>query len=116
MQFIRNHTQCDQSHVGRRKQMGLPVPLTRRISDLSLDAIAIAQDVSDPYQRETLIDLLRQITSATDRLDAARLISRGLEDVGDLSAWQKRRLRSLAEHAGHLEELEHRPLPMGRDR
>lgn len=95
--------------------MPLPKPLTTHISDLAMDALAIARNLQCPVRRESLTDLLRRINGNADRLHQARLVARGLEDTGELSDWQLRRLAEM-EKLGRLEDVERRPLPTGTER
>jgi hypothetical protein len=104
--------------------MSPPVPILVQIQHRAMDAIALAQDIPDAELRAEIITQLRAITGHADLLHNARLIARGLEDRGELSAWQKRKIREVsgldidarrrAAHASRVQELEHRPLPMGK--
>lgn len=93
--------------------MGTPTPLTRRISDLALDALAVAHEIQCPVRRETVTDALRRISGQADRLHQARLVARGLEDTGHVSEWQQRKLAEM-ERAGCLEDAERRPTAITR--
>jgi hypothetical protein len=103
--------------------MSPPVPILVQIQHRAMDAIALAQEIPDAQLRAEIMTQLRAINCHAELLHNARLVARSLEDCGVLSAWQKRKIKDLtnldidaarrAAHVSRVDELEHRPLPMG---
>jgi hypothetical protein len=102
--------------------MPMPRPLTRRLSDLAIDALAEAYGIECPLRRDRITELLKRVNSKAELLHQARLVARGIEDTGHVSDWQQRRVESWKlERVGALEDLELRqgpaptPLPTRQD-
>jgi hypothetical protein len=90
--------------------MPMPKPLTRRISDAAIDALAEAYGIECPLRRDRITALLHEINRDADTLHNVRLVTRGIQDTGGVSEWQRRRIREMA-HVGELDRLEARQGP-----